>query len=81
MTTPFTHAEQIRCWTLSYLDDFAFDAGDVLGGRPFDERQKQPLAQFLLHFQLQVSVHKQPEALVVDVLHTHNNKSALYASD
>ena len=52
----------------SYLDDLAFDVAQRLGRRPFDEREEQSPAEFVLHLHLQVGLHEQLESLVVNVL-------------
>lgn len=51
-----------------YLDDLAVDVADGLGRRALDEGEEQTLAQLLLHLHLQVSVHKQLESFIVDIL-------------
>ena len=52
-----------------YLDDFAVDdVADGLGRRLLDEGEEESFAEFLLHLHLQVGVHEQLEALVVNVL-------------
>lgn len=51
-----------------YLDDFAFDVADGFGRRPFDEGEKEPLAQLILDLHLQVGIHKQFKTLIIDIL-------------